>query len=244
MKKAIALIELIFAIVVIGITLLSVPNIIKTTTKASGNIVTQESISILASHLDMIMAQFWDENSTNPKYNNPILKVEQENSSLSEANDSNGYSLGRRIGSAVSTTRRYATDINGTKLTATKVTNLGKDNNETDADDIDDFDNTDSYLVDRNSTSSQLGDYKDRTVQVTTKIKYISDDPTSAGLSYNSNSIDFDDPFSTSKVSSLKSTNIKTISVTLNTNNTNNKTIVLRAFSCNIGSSRLKERKF
>ena len=244
MRKAIALIELIFAIVVIGITLLSVPNIIKTTTKASSNIVTQESISILTSHLNMVMAQFWDENSTNPKYNNPILKVEQENTTLSEANDTKGYSLGRRIGSAISSPRRYATDINGTKLTATKVTNLGKDNNETDSDDIDDFDNTNSTLVDRNSTSSQLGDYKDRTVQVSTRVNYIFDNPTSAGLSYNANSIDFNDPFNLSKVSSTQSTNIKTISVTLNTNNTNNKTIVLRAFSCNIGSSRLKERKF
>ena len=242
MKKGIALIELIFAIVIIGITLISVPNLMKTTAKASNQAISQESISSVASHIDMVMAQFWDENSTNPKYNNPILKVELENSSLSEASDSNGYLLGRRVGSAISSPRRYAVDINGTKLSATPATLIGKDGNETDADDVDDFDNQTVSLVDRNSTPADLGDYKDQTVQITTAINYISDKPTN-GATYNLSSISFDDPFSASNIKT-QSTNIKTITVVLQSSNNSNKTIILRAFSCNIGSSSLKERIF
>ena len=243
MKKGIALIELIFAIVIIGITLISVPNLMKTTAKASDYAITQESISSVASHIDMIMAQFWDENSTNPKFNNPVLKVDLENSSLSEAKDTNGYLLGRRVGSAISSPRRYAVDINGTKLSATPPSLIGKDGNETDADDVDDFDNQTVSLVDRNSTSADLGDYKDRTVQIVTSVNYISDQPTSAGNIYNLNAISFDNPFNTSKVKT-QSTNIKTVTVVLKSSNSSNKTIILWGFSCNIGSSRLKERIF
>ena len=241
MRKGIALIELIFAIVIIGITLMSVPNLMKTTTKASNFAVTQESISSAASQIDMVMTQFWDENSTNPKYNNPILKVELENSSLREANDFMGYTFGRRAGTAISSPRRYAVDINGKKLTATKANALGLENNETEANDLDDFDSKKVSLTDRNA-SAQVGDYKDRTVEISTSIKYISDSPTN-GTTYNKSNIEFDDPFDASKIKN-KSTNIKSITVTLKSSNDANKAIILKAFSCNIGSSRLKERKF
>ena len=243
MKKGIALIELIFAIVIIGITLISVPNLMKTTAKASNQAITQESISNLASHIDMVMAQFWDENSTNPKYNNPILKVELGNGSLSEANDIKGYFYGRRAGSAISSPRRYAVDINGNKLTATKASALGFENNETEADDIDDFNGVTKTLVySKETTTAQQGDYKDQTVQITTTINYISDKPTN-GATYNLSSISFDNPFSASNIKT-QSTNIKTITVILTSSNDGNKTVILKGFSCNIGSSKLKERIF
>lgn len=240
MKKGIALIELIFAIVVIGIALISVPNLMKTTANASNLAITQESISSVASHIDMLMAQFWDENSTNPKYNNPILKVKLENSSLRVAKDAKGYLLYRRVGSAISSPRRYAVDLNGTELTASSI--LNQENNEIEADDIDDFNNKTVTLVDRESTLAQQGDYKDQTVQITTSINYISDKPTN-GATYNLSSISFDNPFDTSNIKT-KSTNIKTITVTLTSSNDGNKTIILKGFSCNIGSSKLKERIF
>ncbi len=240
MKRAIALIELIFAIVIIGITLVSVPNLMRTTAKASNQAITQESVSNISSYLDMVMTQFWDENSTNPKYNNPILKVELGNSSLNEAKDSKGYFLGRRVGSAISSPRRYAVDSTGVKLTAS--TTLGEEKNETEVDDIDDFNDKTVSLVNRESTSAQQGDYKDQTVQITTSINYISDKPTNAN-NYNRKYINFDNPFIPANIKT-KSTNIKEVTVRLSSINEANESIVLRAFSCNIGSSRLKERKF
>jgi len=240
MKKAIALLELIFAIVVIGITLVSVPNLIRTTTKASNGAVTQEAISNVASHIDMVMSQFWDEEATNPKYNNPILVVQNGNASLDEAKDSKGYYLGRRVGSAISTSRRFTVDINGTKLKASNILSL--EAGELEPDDIDDFNNQSFILVNRESTTAQEGDYKDRSVQIATTVNYILDKPTNVS-NYNSSVIDFDNPFNVANISS-KSTNIKSISVTLTSINDPKKKIILRGFSCNIGSSKLKERKF
>ena len=86
MKKAIALIELIFAIVVIAITLLSVPNLISKTNKASKEAITQEAVSNAASELDMIMSSFWDEECVEPKRNNPILEVGSTIEDLKEMN--------------------------------------------------------------------------------------------------------------------------------------------------------------
>ena len=240
MKKAIALLELIFAIVVIGITLVSVPNLIRTSVKASNGAVTQEAISNVASHIDMVMSQFWDETSTNPKYNNPILVVDNGNPSLNEARDSKGFLLGRRVGSAISTSRRFAVDISGNKLKASS--NLTLEPGEIEPDDIDDFNNKSFVLVDRESTTAQEGDYKDRSVQITTTVNYISDKPSNR-VNYDGSIIDFDNPFNAANISK-NSTNIKSVSVTLTSINDPKKRVVLRGFSCNIGSSKLKERKF
>ncbi len=240
MRRAIALLELIFAIVVIGITLVSVPNLIRTTTKASNGAITQEAISNVASHIDMVMSQFWDETATDPKYNNPILVVDNGNPSLDEARDSNGFLLGRRVGSAVTTSRRFAVDINGTKLIASSVLSL--EAGEVEPDDIDDFNNQTLILHNREDADVQKGDYKDSSVQITTTVNYIIDRPTNVS-NYNNSVIDFDNPFNTANITN-RSTNIKAISVVLTSINDPKKRVVLRGFSCNIGSSKLKERKF
>ena len=247
MKKGIALIELVFAIVIIAITLLSVPNLISTTTKASSQAITQEAISNAASHIDMIMSQFWDENATNPKYNNPILVVDSTTPGLSEAPFMPGFggvsfSYARRIGSAISTSRRFAVDINGTKLTASSILKKEEPSSEL-PDDVDDFEDSNYTLVLRENTTSQEGDYKDISIDIKTKIYYISDSPTNLPPTYNRNTIYFSNPFNSSKIRTT-STNIKSIIVTLKSAKDPDKKIVLKAFSCNIGSSKLKERKF
>jgi len=243
MKKGIALIELIFAIVIIGITLLAVPNLIATTTKASNQSFAQEAISNAASHIGLAMSQFWDEEATNPKYNNPILVVQDGFDFLDETTDNTGYFLSRRVGVAKSSSRRFAIDINGTKLQAT--TTLGLENAESEPDDFDDFNgHTYSLVYSTEQTTTQEGDYKDVKISIEDKVNYISDKPTNGTPpSYNKTVISFDDPFDTSKIKT-KSTNIKSITVTLTSSNDPNKKVVLKGFSCNIGSSKLKERKF
>ncbi len=248
MRKGIALIELIFAIVVIAITLLSVPNLIHQTNKASNQVVTQESISSAASQINMIMSLFWDENATNPKYNNPILVVQKTNSSLMDANITFGgvsYALSRRLGSPKSTPRRFAVNINGKKLTATPPAKLGIDSNDAgEMDDVDDYNGATSKLQDFNNTTTISGDYKDTSIDMNTTVYYINDNPTNMPPMFKGNSITFNDPFNPNKVSN-KSTNIKAIQIKLtSTNNKNLGTITLKAFSCNIGSSKLKERTF
>jgi len=240
MRKAIALIELVFAIVIIGITLLAVPNLIATTTKSSSQAITQEAIANAASHIDMIMSQFWDENATIPKYNNPVLKVSNGMPELSETNTSFGFKYARRVGSTLSSSRRFAIDMNGSILTANNT--LSKEEAVgTNPDDVDDFNNATYNLIDsKEYTTAEMGDYKDLNITLKTKIKYIYEAPTSS--TFNTTIVKFDNPFSTTKVKP-NSTNIKSIEVTLTSSN-DNKKVILRAFSCNIGSSRLKERKF
>jgi len=192
----------------------------------------------------MILSQFWDENNTSPTYNNPILKVLDGSSELSEAKDSKGYTLGRRVGSKLSTFRRFAVDINGNILSASSSLTKEEAAN-IDYDDVDDYNNVTNTLLETSEhTTAEQGDYKDNSVQISTSINYISDKPTNGSPStFNNTQVSFDNPFTVSKIKS-KSTNIKSIIVTLKSTNDSSKSIVLKGFSCNIGSSKLKERKF
>ncbi|RUM67144.1 MAG: hypothetical protein DSZ06_01895 [Sulfurospirillum sp.] len=269
MKKGIALIELIFAIVVIGITLMAVPNLIATTTKASRNAVTQESISSAVSHISMVMSEFWDENSIDPQNNNPVLVVDNQNGSFDEygvpipnptnpnpmnpnpnnpsptnpnpTNPANGtihYGYSRRGGSPISSSRRYAVDKFGNKLKASTSFGMDTDDNNS-ADDVDDFNGQETVLVQNTNASAEEGDFKDKSIKIKTTVNYISDNPTS-GSDYNQKDINFNNPFNNT---SAQSTNIKAITVRLSSTNID-RNVTLKAFSCNIGSSRLKERKF
>jgi type II secretory pathway pseudopilin PulG len=240
MRKAIALIELIFAIVIIAITLISVPNLVATTSKASSNAITQEAISNASSYIDLIMSSFWDENAVNVKLENPIVYVTKEDNALKEAKNGS-FLTGKRVGSPKETSRRYKNAIGTTsRVTATLPSKLGFETAETTPNDIDDFNNRAITLTPVEATSVTEGDYKDKTVQISTTIKYNKDTPTK-GVGYK----DVEDlEFKPFQVETGGSTNIKEIQVTLTSTNNNKKKVILRAFSCNIGSSKLKERKF
>ena len=244
MRRAIALIELIFAIVVIAITLISVPNLISTTTKASNNAITQEAISNASSYLNLIMSSFWDEESTEPKLENPLLYVTKEDIALKEANIS-GYLIGRRVGSPKSTSRRFKNKLTGLgRVTATIPSKLGFETAETIPDDIDDFNNRTITLVNVQTASATTGDYKDKSVQITTTVKYLKDSP-KVGAGYkNIETLEFINPFDNKNIETKGSSNIKIITLNLSSKYNKNEKIVLKAFSCNIGASKLKEKKF
>ena len=237
MKRGIALLELIFSMIIIAITLISVPNLIKSTSKASQEVITQESISNAASYAAMIMSTFWDENSTDPKYANPILYVKKENPSLKELNVS-GVLLGRRVGAPITTPRRFKNNLAGKRLTASTL--LGSETDDGEPDDIDDYNGRSVTLANPQPTSIDSGDYKDTLVQLSTTVNYIND---SANSGYDKQVVLFNNPFDPTKVET-QSTNIKLITLRLTSPNDTNKQIVLRAFSCNIGSKKLKERLF
>ena len=237
MKKGIALLELIFSMVIIAITLMSVPNLIRSTSKASKEVITQESVSNAASYTAMIMSTFWDENCTDPKYNNPILYVQKEDPNLKELNVS-GILLGHRVGSPITTSRRFKNSLAGKRLTASKL--LGAEASDGEPDDIDDYNGRSVMLMKQQPTSIDSGDYKDVNVQLSTTVSYIND---SADSGYDKQIVLFNNPFNPTKIET-QSTNIKLITLRLTSPNDTNKQIVLRAFSCNIGSKKLKERIF
>lgn len=237
-RRGIALLELIFSMVIIAIALMSVPNLMQSTSKASNSVIMQESISNAASYANMIMSAFWDENCTDPTYENPILYVQEQDPNLQEFNNS-GVLLGRRVGSAQTTSRRFRNNLAGKRLSTSTV--LTKEVNDGEPDDIDDYNGREVTLVYPKKTTIAEGDYKDISIKLATTVNYISD---SADDGYNKMGVSFNNPFDPNKIETSKSTNIKLITLTLTSQSEPDKKVVLKAFSCNIGSSRLKERLF
>jgi type II secretory pathway pseudopilin PulG len=237
MKKGIALIELIFAIVIMGIALVSVPNLIAITSKSSNEAFTQEAISSGFSYMGMILSQYWDEKLTDEDFSPTILYVKSGDSELEEAKDNFGNPLGRRVGSPLSTSRRFAKDINGVKIFAADMLSqeLSDDNS---PDDVDDFNNKSFTLVNNEVTDPVTGDYKDTAVIMSIKVNYISDE-----TNYNSSTVSFNNPFLSSKIA-ISSTNIKSIEIFVTSPNDPNRLIIFKGFSCNIGATEIKERLF
>ncbi len=228
LRPAIAMIELIFAIVVIGIVLMSAPLLIQTSVKSGYVAVQQEAINEAATRMNMIMSYPWDENDADPLYNAPILHVTNGAPDLNEIG-----STGKRKGMPPLSSRSFIrSDGTGTLFASST---LGSDGG--DSDDIDDF------IGDINLTlvETAKSDYIEKeSININTAVVYASD--TVGG--YDQNDITYN-PFG----AGATSTNIKAITVTLTSDVTKsseemNKTITLQAFSCNIGSYELVYRDF
>ena len=231
LRPAIAMIELIFAIVIMGIVMMSAPMLISTATKSTYVALKQEGINEAASRVNMIMGYAWDENNTQDNYVFPILHVTSGDTAL----DVNGNTA-RRIGTPMASQRTFIlSDANSSDLNASA---LGSDGGDTD--DIDDF------IGDINLTlieAATVNYTETTTVNINTAVSYITDGSYTPN---GSKKISFSPSFSSSPPGT---TNIKSITVTLTSTDTANadvleKTIILRAFSCNIGGYELKERVF
>lgn len=228
------MIELIFAIVIMGIAMMSAPMLISTATKSSYDAIQQEGINEAASRVNMIMGYAWDENDTNESYVPPLLHTTSPTTDLEVVG-----TTGRRIGTPMQSQRTYIlSDSNTTELNASS---LGTDGTEASQDDIDDFSgDINLTLVDNNTNSV---DYIEKTtININTAVAYIRDNVAGG---YSKSTITYV-PFSPSVTTT---SNIKSITVTLTSTDTTNtdilgKTIVLRAFSCNIGGYEFKERVF
>ncbi|MDQ7084287.1 MAG: type II secretion system protein [Sulfurovum sp.] len=235
LRPAVAMIELIFALVIMAIVLMSAPMLISSATSSGYVAMQQEGINEASSRLNMIMGYPWDENNTDNTYI-PILHVSQGHSDLNMV-----INQARRQGIPSQSQRTFIfDDANSSNLFANTV--LGLDALNEVEDDIDDFIG-DITLTAIDSASI---DYSEKTtININTAVSYISD--TLDTGDYNQNIITFT-PF-TQSITVNNSSNIKSITVTLTSTDTNNsdifgKNIVLRAFSCNIGAYELEERNF
>ncbi len=222
-KKAIAMIELIFALVIMGIVLMSAPMLIQQSIKSSNVALQQEAIVATASHTSLLLSMYWDErnapndeNASNDNYGE-ILDINRTNVSYFTYPDRNNSSL---------------RSISSTIITATINNHYNHDNNETDIfkfDDVDDFNDEPFGLMLFNSETSN-SDYVDTNISISTSVIFAEDRPLSGLLVPNISDINF--------TSTTDSTNIKFITVNL-TSNQNveelNKSITMKAFSCNIG---------
>jgi len=229
MRPAIAMIELIFAIVVMGLTLMTAPLILEQAKKSSFVSMQQESIAAAASHISIILSRAWDQNDTNASLNAPILTVTNGDAGLAQ----NAIS-GKREGTPINSNRTFLTPYGGLILAASSI-GLDSDGLYNDIDDYADH----TFILKSVSSANHQGDYIDTTLRIQTTVAYNIDSPT--GGSYaTGNSISFDNPFTTKAAT----TNIKQVVVNLtNTIDELNKTITLKAFSCNIGTYKPLKRK-
>ena len=238
LRPAAAMIELIFAIVVIGITLMQAPTLIAQANKSATVAYLQESIAIAASHTSQLLTYAWDEQNTD-LYNMNILGVAGGDSKL----DPKGAGAVRGATGAPSPladfrVRRF-NPVDAPMATAALgldgVEIVGKE------DDIDDFNGETTTLTLENNHSTNLtqdGGYIDTNITIATAINYSADTANyENGTSFIINNISDADANTT--------TNIKYVTTTLTTNSTAeelNKRIILKAFICNIGSARLESR--
>ncbi len=230
MRPAIAMLELIFAIVIMGIILISAPNLISTASQSGYVAIQQEGINEAASQVNMIMGYQWDENDVSEEYIDPILRVSSDgHDDLNEA-----VPTGRRLGTPEESYRAFVRSDGVDDLAAS--TSLGTDTGETENDDIDDFSGVTKLTE---IQSSDVNYIETATIDITTSIAYNTDSPVSGG--YNQSNIEFI-PFNTNG----NPTNIKEITAILTSSSTaeelNKKKIILRAFSCNIGGYKLEEK--
>jgi len=218
-RGAIAMIELIFSIVVIGIVMLSIPNLIHTAASSGYVALQQEAIATASAQINLIMTKHWDENNTVEAV---ILRTTNGTPSL---NDRNG-----------TVTRGFNLSGGGNA----NATTIGSELN--DFDDMDDYNGTSTTLRNFSDTNITAGDIIDTEITISTQVNYANDSTSSASDYNNSRVIQYNfDPSN-----ATATTNIKTISIELTTNNSAeelSKDIKLQAFSANIGSYETNRRE-
>ena len=223
------MIELIFAIVVMGLVLMSIPEITRQSIQSTYTAYQQEAIATLASHIQTVMSQEWD-NENNQSVGYPVLQT----SSTAIPSCTTPYPIGTSDAEG-----RYCTDTSGNYRSASAI---GPD-----ADDIYGFDDIDDYdgnvttvtLYGGESISTETGEYVDLNVTIGTTVSYGDDTPRTAGGSVSSlgQTTRYSNPFNGPLPSTTS--NIKLISVRLSTVNPAmelDKNITLSAFMCNIGA--------
>ena len=231
MRPAIAMIELIFAIVVMGLTLMTAPLILEQAKKSSFVSMQQESIAAAASHISIILSRAWDQNDTNASLNAPILTVTNGDSGLEQ-----NTTTGKREGTPINSNRTFLTPYGGLILAASSI-GIAVDGDGL-YNDIDDYAGQ-TFVLKSISSANHQGDYIDTTLKIQTTVAYNIDSPTGGSYATGS-SISLNNPFTTKAAT----TNIKQVIVNLtNTIDELNKTITLKAFSCNIGTYKPLKRK-
>lgn len=231
-RPAIAMIELIFAIVVMGIVMMSAPMLLNQARQSSYQGLNQEAIAAVAAQASMIFTYQWDENDTNQSLGAPILEVSNAGDPELREVGITGVRIGMEAGGS---TRSFRIDTGGRHAA---LTALGLDNGESIAnmdtlDDIDDFNGQVITLTPVGGLPNANGDYVDRQIQILANVTYVRDRRNYARRVINNINL----PLSLR----ARTTNIKAFSVQLSTTLTDadlRKNITLQGFSCNIGTYR------
>lgn len=234
-KRGIAMVELIFALVIMGVVLLSAPLLIQQSIKSSTVAYQQESIAAVASHTGILLSKHWDESNTEHAVGvspilqipNPVLPTEYNLSGVDFENNVSGRT------SSIAT------------VTYDTSTVLGSDGG--DFDDIDDYHNfpiTLNVFNAENSSAGSLGDYVDRNITINTSVTYANDRPVG---NLNTPTINAGNNIFAQPDLGGNQSHIKFVQTTLTSNagiDELEKNITLNAFSANLGTFSVGGRQY
>lgn len=234
-RYAFTMIELIFALVIMGIVFLTLPRIlIEDSSNVEQNIM-QEAIFASSAKIGQILTFHWDENSPDPTTTLTAANVVGTPNGDPELDRVAGTDF--RLGHIVQPLHRRMTSITAER-NATTIVGLGVDDVIDDPDDIDDFDGgVNLDLI----TGTSVSSYK-KAYRVTTDVSYVSD-----AADYTQSTINYTfDVGSAATVTSDR--NVKMIELSTDQNNSGGWSVqpilVLRAFSANIGETDFYKRTY
>jgi len=242
-RPAIAMIELIFSIVIIGISMLTVPILVGQSTQSIYTSLQQESIAAAAVQISTIMSSHWDGNNTDLAITGtPVLQTTIV-AGLPNCGTINPPGVTDTSGRGCRSAINPAATLNARSIGA----NSTEGTEGLFLDDVDDY-NGQSYTISvyrLENTSTSLGDYIDKNITISSRVIYGDDVPRLVGNAASAGGydtvIDFSNPFRNT-IAAPNSSNIKLISVNLTSASQasvlNDKNITLSAFMCNIGAPR------
>jgi len=220
-RRSIALIEIIFSIVIIGIAMVAIPAILYQAMKSNEFSINQEALLAGATKIGNILTYEWDENNTGSQALKYVLDVTNGDNELNRYPNVNST---HRVGHFIEQNRRkFDPSLNYASNT------LGSE--EAQPDDIDDFNGKQSTLITNVQSDS---DYV-KEFTFTTKIIYVEDD-----TSYLQNNIKYSFPIT----SHTGSTNIKMVEVKIVDKQNDEIITIFRSYATNIGSTKLLNRTF
>jgi len=218
MRRATSMIELVIAIVVMGIAVMSLPLILTQSQNSNAMALQQEAILATKTKLGYLLSYEWDVNSYDATAG--VSRVLNTTASLNADDDFNTTSI-RRVGHVMADTRRRLRDD-----MATATTDGTAAWGNAALEDIDDFDGRDENTT----IASETMDYIFN-LQLHSTVNYVSDSATYANQDMN---FIFD-----ASTTFTNPTNIKMITITTTGTNIN---MVLRAFASNVGESGILKR--
>lgn len=215
-RSAMSMIELVFAIVIMGIAVMSLPLILTQVQSNNAFAMQQEAILAAKAKIGDILTYEWDANSYDTTAQRSYVLDTASDAELSRVA---GTTL--RVGHVNTENRRKFFDA------ATNPTAAGAFANDGDFNDIDDFSGQATTIAATLENAGVGLDYA-FTLTLTPTITYADDNATYSNTPLNDFTFNFADANAIS--------NIKVISVTVSGGDQN---ITLRAFTCNIGESTL-----
>lgn len=172
-RFAFTMIELIFAIVIIAITVISLPMMSQTVSKGIESNIVQEAIFASAAELNQIVTARWDENSIEVNMPDSASRVIETTINMCE-NDSNSSTFRQMAGHINQPLHRRCLDAN---TSITNSSTIGSDSG--DLDDIDDGNGVTKKIYVNNAGGSTAGSssgYKND-YNITTNVTYSSFGP-------------------------------------------------------------------